>query len=926
MTDDAMGEKGNQIVMDFLRRVASAAAALASNPDFEVDNLAASSETASAVSLVKSIARDLLKASEPDFLILETGDLPTVENKYHLEEMLLSEDDGDDADRIQEYQNRRSDYLRLLLRFMAPVSMQVASQVCHDVLADLKQRSGTVSTTLSQAAFLLFAHWLPVAPHLTPMAMDLLRALKEPWKELDIVSQQPQVFLFAEASYKLCSFFVARGQIAAIQRIWNWTFLFDLLHHSDVEMDGETPHPFVEFMPKALQWYAARALTSLMDWKPQVVLSVMERLEIDDEQVPWEPHPWTLEREEKEVQEARFRQVSKLWGPDEFSVPSSFQVGVALPASSYLANVGEGIFFYKAGTLCARNENKENESVDAASVDKERSLIPTETTCKNLALLGAGLCQEPHPPPIMLCGPHGSGKSSILREMLRLCRPKDSLLEFHIDEETDSKTLIGSYSTTDVPGEFAWRPGALTHASREGRWVLFEDIDTVPIEIQATIVKLLEDRMLPLGNGKYEKCHPDFRVFATCTTSRSSNETRSNLRVAARRGGGRQILSPSLWRKIHVQPLPFSELKEVATALYSRIPPSVIDVTLSMMKFLDISGRDASLGTVLEMPSSNELGSLLDARTLSLYTGGRNPSVRDLFKLLSRISHSVTFEDNATYATEAQRLVCLAESVEILVGSCPDLDRKEHFVTRVACPAWGISGELGRAYISSRCPKTQMGVDFVEIGRAKIHFGRKTDFARKRSETFAETNHALRFMESIGVCVRQNEPILLVGETGCGKTTMIQQLAGLCERELVVQNLSLQTDSTDLLGGFKPLELKNVARHVYLDFVDLFVSTFSRKQNAQFLQFASSMLEKGSWKKLSQCFHRAAKLGTTKMRERIDSEEGGSSRKTRDLALNWDRFKDAATKFERQMISCDAGLAFTFSEGALVDAIKNGKW
>ena len=38
----------------------------------------------------------------------------------------------------------------------------------------------------------------------------------------------------------------------------------------------------------------------------------------------------------------------------------------------------------------------------------------------------------------------------------------------------------------------------------------------------------------------------------------------------------------------------------------------------------------------------------------------------------------------------------------------------------------------------------------------------------------------------------------------CGKTTMIQALAAQTGRALVVQNLSLQTDGADLIGGYRP--------------------------------------------------------------------------------------------------------------------------
>ena len=103
---------------------------------------------------------------------------------------------------------------------------------------------------------------------------------------------------------------------------------------------------------------------------------------------------------------------------------------------------------------------------------------------------------------------------------------------------------------------------------------------------------------------------------------------------------------------------------------------------------------------------------------------------------------------------------------------------------------------------------------------------------------------------------------------GCGKTTLVQRLANLTGRSLLVQNLSLQTDSTDLLGGYKPLEMRHVARGVYDKFVDLFVSSFSRSQNAQFLKYVLNAFEKSDWKKLAQCFMKAASMGENKVRRK----------------------------------------------------------
>jgi midasin len=70
---------------------------------------------------------------------------------------------------------------------------------------------------------------------------------------------------------------------------------------------------------------------------------------------------------------------------------------------------------------------------------------------------------------------------------------------------------------------------------------------------------------------------------------------------------------------------------------------------------------------------------------------------------------------------------------------------------------------------------------------------------------FSPTGLALRVMERVGVCLSRSEAVLLVGETGTGKTTTLSQLARMVGANLVAFNMSQQTDSSDLLGGYKPI-------------------------------------------------------------------------------------------------------------------------
>ena len=171
------------------------------------------------------------------------------------------------------------------------------------------------------------------------------------------------------------------------------------------------------------------------------------------------------------------------------------------------------------------------------------------------------------------------------------------------------------------------------------------------------------------------------------------------------------------------------------------------------------------------------------------------------------------------------------------------------------------------------------------------------------------------------MCVARNEPMLLVGETGVGKTVVIQRLASMIGKTLVVQNMSLQTDSTDLLGGFRPVEIRQIARQMYESFMELFVS---RQQNSEFLNYVTSAFEKSQWKKLSQCFYRASMMGLTKMKELETSKNQHTINPPN--TRSWVEFHVAAERFEWQRLANLSGLAFAFTEVVLVDALKNGKW
>jgi len=130
----------------------------------------------------------------------------------------------------------------------------------------------------------------------------------------------------------------------------------------------------------------------------------------------------------------------------------------------------------------------------------------------------------------------------------------------------------------------------------------------------------------------------------------------------------------------------------------------------------------------------------------------------------------------------------------------------------------------------------------VRIGRVTLQ-RHKEAIAMIKSKTsipFAFTHQSLCLLERIAVSVDQNEPVLLCGETGTGKTSSIQYLAHLLGKSLRIVNMNQQSDSCDLIGGYKPVELRIMLAPLKADFEDLFAKTFNANENATFLTHIST--------------------------------------------------------------------------------------
>ena len=82
-----------------------------------------------------------------------------------------------------------------------------------------------------------------------------------------------------------------------------------------------------------------------------------------------------------------------------------------------------------------------------------------------------------------------------------------------------------------------------------------------------------------------------------------------------------------------------------------------------------------------------------------------------------------------------------------------------------------------------------------------------------------------------------------------------------------MKNLNQQSDSADLLGGFKPVELRVLCAPLKKKFEELFPKTFSKKANQKFLDSVQLYFANKEWKKFILLLQKVVRLVEDKIQQ-----------------------------------------------------------
>ncbi|KAF2150048.1 P-loop containing nucleoside triphosphate hydrolase protein [Myriangium duriaei CBS 260.36] len=540
-----------------------------------------------------------------------------------------------------------------------------------------------------------------------------------------------------------------------------------------------------------------------------------------------------------------------------------------------------------------------------------KPFVHTASADRNLQALGRAMRLSL---PLLITGRAGSGKTTAITHAARCLGKLDSMITLHINEQSDAKTLIGIYTTGSSPGSFVWQAGVLTKAAMEGRWVLIEDLDRAPSEVMSVLLPLIERQELSIpGRNQTLRAALGFRLMATMRTIEDH--------AGREHDTSNRILGISKWNKISFISTPVEELPSMVSDSFCGIAdhvPLLIQVFTNLQSLQKDSKRSGQ------------------SRTSTL----RPLSQRELLNWAARVSGLVG--GKTTISREEQDQIFLS-AIDCFAGFLPDGVVKDEYTSCIARDC-GIDPQRRDHLLTDRNIPHKIDSTSITIGLYSLARHTSSGLTHRNNSRFSVNRHTSRQLERIAAAVSEREPLLLVGETGTGKTTSIQYLADMLGKRLVPFNLSQQSESGDMLGGFKPVNTRTIVIPLQDEFDHLFKATFPPRvilKNQAFLELLEKCLSKQQWTRVCKCWHKA--MGMVKELQRSSSSvdsiplqngDGRTPKKRKiesglseQLVSRWEKFNTQVRDVEIRLQSgSDSTVAFSFVEGGIVRAAREGDW
>ncbi|XP_067097253.1 midasin [Osmerus mordax] len=770
------------------------------------------------------------------------------------------------------------DYTLLIARHLRPLILDLLERNTERIKAD-----GTINHDLHERLCVALSKLLFVSPDAQAFAARYFDTAPPVFQRLFFTSEESSSVQYGPRRMKLRDLMGAtlrflQSDRAKFRVLWDWSACVSQLLTSDVMVRG----------------YTAQCL-ALVSHMTDNQKTIFLRKVLSSEEILHMKIKSLEETQQLEVEKALVlaNQGTVMWRQEKANKFTRGQV-VSEDLSQNVVAV--------CGVVLPRVSPKHTEQANP------KELVLVDSTCRNMRRLAMAVASQKA---VLLEGPIGCGKTALVEFMASVTGHTNAteILKVQLGDQTDSKMLLGMYRCTDIPGKFIWQPGTLTQAVSKGHWILLEDIDHAPLDVISVLLPLMENKKLMIpGREDCIDVSPGFQFFATRRMYYGNGSW-------YRPQHSHASLLDKYWTKLQMGNMVRDELKKV---LVTRYP----NLTVVVERLLDIYCQLTGERHPELSPASlchGHTGSLQDPevaqykpeeKTTSLE--GRDLSLRDLLKWCERITGNFDSSSSAT----AQHVFLEALDCFTAMLSRPENRLR---VAEVIGSKLNISKEKAQHF----CQMYQPGISVTEleatVGRVAL-VRKQNEVVRLcvEKQTFAATRPSAVLLEQLAVCAVKGEPILLVGETGTGKTSTVQYLAGLTGHRLRVINMNQQSDTADLLGGYKPVDHKLILLPLREAFEDLFSQSYSRKQNLTFLGHVQTCFRGKRWQDLLKLMDHVCKSALTKeLQEKSNAAL---------LQEQWEALALRLSQTQLQIKACETAMVFAFVEGTLAQAVKKGEW
>lgn len=407
-------------------------------------------------------------------------------------------------------------------------------------------------------------------------------------------------------------------------------------------------------------------------------------------------------------------------------------------------------------------------------------------------------------------------------------------------------------------------------AVKQGKWVVFKDIDRASNDVLGLIKPLVES----LGHGNWIggrgaltvpehgviTAHDSFTVFATRSVSSKNGKHSKPVFFGSHK-----------FAEVIISPPSQTEVEQIVSHKFPRLTGRASRAVTKLWEDMCATAKDfPSLGRGIGIMELERFSARVTRLTPPPSHEAETDGAEEDAPLLSSI---------LTHINIREEIFLYARDVFFGAGTLTTSARQ--FVERAANIVGhhlSLSPERQAAILHSRVPELDIERDVngrsiaIRVDRTRLIANSGAETLQINSRPFAMHKPAIRLLGRLATSISLGEPILLTGETGTGKTSLVSHLATILRRRLISLNLSQQTESSDILGGFKPIDTRIPGTKLYETFMRLFGATLSSKKNPKFQESVRKAVLEGKWKRAVALWTEAAKIAKEKIRAKGVSE------------------------------------------------------